>query len=275
MYGGTRLYGYHWLQASYASAKGTVLIVHGLGEHAGRYASLAQHLNVWGWDVFAYDQLGHGRSPGKRGAVPHPCTLVQQLGSVISELNVCHHIARPLILLGHSMGGLVAAQYVLHYRGENCRIQGLVLSSPALRTHMNLVQRVLARLGRGIAGGLCLDNGLDSSKISHDRAQVAAYQQDPLVHRRISVLLADAIASGGRDVLRKAAQWPLPTLLLYAGDDALVDAEGSRSFARQAPPNLVHSREFPELYHEIFNEADNAVVFDALQAWLARFQQPH
>jgi alpha-beta hydrolase superfamily lysophospholipase len=109
-------------------------------------------------------------------------------------------------------------------------------------------------------------------KISHDPAEVAAYRADPRVHDRVSGRLAHYIASAGSRVLDQAGRWSVPTLLLYAGADALVDPAGSRRFAAAAPTAMVAAHEFPAHYHELFNEIERAPVFDALHAWLdARF----
>jgi len=121
-----------------------------------------------------------------------------------------------------------------------------------------------------IAPNLRVRNGLDAKYLSHDPAVVAAYRADPLVHDRISARLALFIAQAGAQTCALAAQWTVPTLLLYAGQDRLVNPQGSRAFAQQAPADVVSSQCFEDLYHEIFNELDAAPVFAALQQWLAQ-----
>jgi alpha-beta hydrolase superfamily lysophospholipase len=175
----------------------------------------------------------------------------------------------PLILLGHSMGGLVAARFVALRRRP---VDALVLSSPALDPGLSAVQKFLLAIVPNIAPNLRVGNGLDASYISHDPATVAAYRADPLVHDRICGRLAKFIADGGPAVVARAAQWTVPTLLMYAGADRLVNPAGSRAFAAAAPKAVVTSHCFEEHYHELFNELDREPVFAVLQQWLdARF----
>lgn len=250
-----------------APVRGVVLIVHGLGEHAWRYDHVAKRLNDWGFAVRAYDQYGHGESMGQRGALPADDRLLQDLAEVVDESRARMHDATPLIVLGHSMGGLVAARFVaLQMR----RIEALVLSSPALDPGLNGFQKLLLAVLPKIAPDLRVGNGLDVRYLSHDPAVVARYKADPLVHDRISARLARFIADNGPAVVADAPHWPLPTLLMYAGADKLVNPAGSRQFAARAPQDMVTSRCFEPLYHEIFNEAapDNEQVFGQLRSWL-------
>ena len=251
--------------------RGVVLIVHGLGEHAWRYDALALKLNSWGFAVRAYDQFGHGESMGQRGALPSDDRLLQDLAEVVDESRVRMHEQTPLIVLGHSMGGLVAARFVsLDMR----RLEGLVLSSPVLDPGLSMFQKLLLSVLPPLAPNLRVGNGLNPNFISHDPQVVARYKADPLVHDRISARLAVFIARGGPATIARAPQWTLPTLLLFAGDDKLVNPAGSRVFSSAAPPDVVTTHCFETLYHEIFNEAEPAreQVLAHLKAWLdARF----
>lgn len=239
--------------------RGTVVIVHGLGEHSGRYAHVIDALNRARWSVVAYDHRGHGRSPGKRGALPHDDALLDDLGRVLDRV---HDQRR--ILLGHSMGGAIAARFVAE---ERRKVDALMLSSPALSAGLSLGDRIKLAVAGVIAPDVALSNGLDATKVSHREEVVRAYQTDPLNHDRITPRLAKFILESGRIARAHARQWRVPTLLMWAGDDRLVDPEGSREFARNAPRDVVTSRELPGLYHEIFNEAE-PVVFETMLAWL-------
>lgn len=258
-----------WPLPEEAGARGLVLIVHGLGEHAGRYDHVARRLNQWGFAVRSYDQYGHGESGGMRGALPQQERLLNDLGDLVQSCRRRMEPGLPLILLGHSMGGLVAASFVAR---AGAQVDALVLSSPALATRMNAVQKLLLAVIPRIAPSLAVNNGLDPQYLSHDPAVVAAYRADPLVHDRITGRLARFIVDEGQAVLARAAGWQVPTLLLYAGADQLVDPAGSRAFAAAAPASAVTTHPFEALYHEIFNEVDKDAVFAQLQAWLdARF----
>jgi alpha-beta hydrolase superfamily lysophospholipase len=247
--------------------RAVILVVHGLGEHAWRYDTVAQRLNEWGFAVRGYDQRGHGESGGQRGVLTDDDDLLADLEELVQDTR--RHIAQPwacpLVLLGHSMGGLVAATFV---RREIAAVDGLILSSPALDTGMTGFQRGLTRVLCRWAPNLTVSNGLDPRGISHDEGQVAAYRSDRLVHDRISARLARFIDSNGPAVVAAAPTWPVPTLLMYAGADRLVRPEGSQAFAAVAPPERVRSRGFEGLFHELFNEADPSAVYAELRAWL-------
>lgn len=249
-------------------ARGCVLLVHGLGEHAGRYDPLARVLNGWGFVVRSYDQYGHGESDGPRGALPHANRLLDDLADLVESARV-RNPGLPLILLGHSLGGLLAASFVAR---TLMAVDALVLSSPALATRLSPAQKMLMAVVPRIAPNLTIGNGLDPQYLSHDPRVVQAYLNDPRVHDRISGRLARFIADEGELVRARAAAWRVPTLLMYAGDDRMVDPEGSRMFAARAPRQHVTARCFDGLYHEIFNERDAQPVYDCLRQWLdARF----
>jgi len=258
-----------WPLASHQVLRGVVLLVHGLGEHAGRYDHLAGQLNDWGFAVRGYDQYGHGESGGPRGGLPTDTRLLDDLADIVDSTRSRMGPHTPLILLGHSLGGLVAARFVaLGLRP----VQALVLSSPALDPGLNAIQKLLLAVLPKIAPNLRIGNGLDASLISHDPAVVAAYRADKLVHDRVSARLARFIADGGAATLAQAASWSVPTLLLYAGADRLVNPAGSRAFAAAAPKTVLSAHCFEALYHEIFNELDAAPVYAELKKWLdARF----
>ena len=258
-----------WPLPEGAALRGAVLLVHGLGEHAGRYEGLARRLNAWGYAVRGYDQCGHGESSGARGALPSTTRLIDDLGDMVDSIRLRLPRGVPLIVLGHSLGGLVAASYVAN---QGAVVDGLVLSSPALDPGLSRFQRFLLRALPRAALNLRLGNGLNPEHLSHDPAVVAAYRADPLVHDRISVRLARFIAAAGPRVLAQAPGWQVPTLLMYAGSDSMVRPEGSRAFAAAAPRRLVTAHGFEHLYHEIFNEAGAEPVYATLRQWLdARF----
>jgi alpha-beta hydrolase superfamily lysophospholipase len=252
-------------------AHGTVLIVHGLGEHIGRYAHVAAHLNTAGWRVVGYDQRGHGTSEGARGALAAPESLLSDLAQVIDVVRV--DPPGPLLLLGHSMGGLVAARFCAGALAESPApwsraIDALVLSSPALDPGMNAAQKGLLAVLGGLAPNLAVGNGLKPDWISRDPAVVRAYVADPLVHDRVTPRLVRFIVDGGRHVRAQAARWRVPTLLLYAGSDRCVAPSGSAAFAMAAPAAVLTARVFAPLFHEIFNEPEQDEVFAALERWL-------
>ena len=267
---GLQLHLQHWPAAA---ARG-VLVVHGLGEHIGRYAHVAAQLNACGWQVFGYDQRGHGRSEGPRGGLQADDDLLHDLSAVIDAVRAAQ--AGPLVLLGHSMGGLVAARFVAGDGAEpwSRPVQALVLSSPVLDPGMSIPQKLLlACLGR-LAPNLAVGNGLKPDWISRDAQVVRHYVADPLVHDRVTPRLARFIVDGGEAVAARAEHWRVPTLLMYAGSDRCVAPAGSAGFAAAAPQAVVAAHEFRPLYHEIFNEPEQAEVFGVLRDWLATLEFP-
>lgn len=267
---GDRLTVYDWPLPKDVPARATVLLVHGLGEHAGRYERLALRLNSWGYAVRAYDQYGHGRSAGPRGGISTPTRLLEDLTDLIDNSRARMKPGQPLVLLGHSLGGLLAARLVSLGRQ---RVEGLVLSSPALDPGLNPLQKLLLASVARLLPDLRVGNGLDLRYLSHDPAVAQAYRGDGLCHPKISGRLARFIAEAGPATVACAPRWSVPTLLMYAGADRLVSPAGSQAFAAQAPA-CVESVCFEPLYHELFNETEAMAepVFERLRQWLqARF----
>ena len=262
-------------------ARGTVLIVHGLGEHAGRYAHVAAHLAQAGWAVAGYDQRGHGRSGGPRGAIARPDSLLTDLGAVITHIKSAgsDRLSGPLVLLGHSMGGLVAGRFVAEGLAPQPApwwqaVDALVMSSPALDPGMSVAQKLLLALAAPIAPNQALGNGLQPEWVCSDPAVVRAYVADPLNHDRVTPRLVRFIVNGGERVRQRAPQWRIPTLLLYSGADRCVAPRGSNAFAAAAPRAVLQVQRYVDLAHEIFNEPEQARVLADLTAWLSTLGKP-
>lgn len=269
---GLQLHTRHWPASTAVAPRGQLLLVHGLGEHSGRYAELAVALNAHGWHVHGWDHRGHGQSPGPRGDIPEPHALLRDTARVIDGLR---RPGTPLVLLGHSLGGLVAARFAaeaLEARPAawSRPLDGLVLSSPALDANLSGLQKLALAVAGSLAPGLAVGNGLKPEWICRDPAVVQAYRQDPLVHDRITARLTRFIVSAGAEVIGAAPRWQLSTLLMWAEADRCVAPRGSEAFAAAAPANVVATRPWPGLAHEIFNEPEKAQVTAVLTAWLNR-----
>jgi alpha-beta hydrolase superfamily lysophospholipase len=174
----------------------------------------------------------------------------------------------PPFLIGHSMGGAIAARAVT---GGWIKPRGLVLSSPALKTGLKGLQLFLVRAGSRLMPNFATPHGLPLHKVSHDAQLVAATQADPLCHQLATPRLVAFIVDAGERARRDAARIEVPTLLLVAGDDRLVDADGAREFAAALPPALCTMHWYDGLYHEVFNERepDRTRVLSDLRAWIA------
>jgi alpha-beta hydrolase superfamily lysophospholipase len=271
---GTPLHRCVWPLAAGTVPRGTVLLVHGLGEHSGRYAHVAAHLNAHGWAVVGYDQRGHGRSPGPRGAMPAADSLLADLGAVLAHTRA-QAGGRPLVLLGHSLGGLVVGRFVAEGLASTPApwwqpVDGLVMSSPALDAGLGPLQRALLSTLGTLAPDLPVGNGLQPAWVCSDAAVVRAYLADPLVHDRVTARVVRLIVDGGALVRERAPQWRTPTLLLWAGADRCVRPAGSAAFAAAAPAALLQAQCYDGWSHEIFNEPGQAQPLTALTDWLAR-----
>jgi alpha-beta hydrolase superfamily lysophospholipase len=255
---------YDWPLQEDKPSRGTALLVHGLGEHMGRYAHVAKHLNDWGFAVRGYDHFGHGLSTGVRGGLPSDSRMLDDLAKVIADTRRMMSAGQPLVLIGHSMGGGIVGRLVSL---NIAPVDALVMSSPALDPGLNIIQKGLLAILPKIAPNLRIGNGLNANFICRDAAVVAAYLADPLVHDRISARLASVIATSGAATIHAAPQWTAPTLLMFAGEDKLVNPAGSRAFAA-ASPRCVTTQAFGHMFHEIFNAPDQAQVFSVLKTWL-------
>lgn len=267
---GLQLHTRHWPAA--APARGQVLIVHGLGEHIERYAHVAAALNAAGWDVHGWDHRGHGRSQGPRGDIPDHDALLRDTARVIDAVR---RAGSHFVLLGHSLGGLIAARFaaealVARPAAWSRPLNGLVLSSPALDAGLSGAQKLALAVAEKVAPGLAVGNGLKPEWISRDPAVVAAYASDPLVHDRITARLTRFIVDAGARVIGDAPRWRVQTLLMWAGADRCVAPRGSEAFAAAVPPSVIATRPWPELAHEIFNEPEQAEVLRVLTDWLNR-----
>jgi alpha-beta hydrolase superfamily lysophospholipase len=252
-------------------SRGAAVLVHGLGEHIDRYDHVARRLNGLGFTVVGYDHRGHGRSPGQRGGIPADDTLCADLGRVLRAAR--ESVPGPLTLVGHSLGGLIAGRFVAEGLSTTpapwwCRVDALVMSSPALDPGTNAIQKLLLAVIAPMLPNLAVNNGLKVDWISRDADVVKAYAGDPLVHDRITGRLGLFVARQGPAVIAAAPRWKTPTLLMWAGADRCVAPAGSAAFAAGAPRDVVTVREWPGLFHEIFNEPEQGQVLDALAGWL-------
>jgi len=250
----------------------TFVIVHGLGEHSGRYQHLAARFTPLGATVYAMDQRGHGRSGGKRGHAPSLDALLDDIDAVV--LRARADDGSPVVLIGHSFGGLLAIAYALKHADH---IDRAIFSAPLLKVKQRVPawKRALSTVLPRIAPGMTFSNEVDASLLSHDPGNGPAYTSDPLVHDHITAgLYGDTIARGEEFIMR-APELRVPFLLMQGRDDQIVDPVGSqRFFARAAAPDRAFCL-YPGLYHEIFNELDREKVFQDIESWLTQRTNGH
>jgi alpha-beta hydrolase superfamily lysophospholipase len=255
---GTQLLVRRWPAATEPWAR--VLLVHGLAEHSGRWEHVGAQLAKAGLDVTSYDQRGFGASGGRRAWVDRWSELHDDLEEQLVEVRASG--PEPVVLYGHSLGGLIALGYVLDGRPSP---DALVLSAPALSSSIPGWKQALGRLIAAVRPTAELSNGLDPDDLSHDAEVAAAYLTDPRnVHRSTVGFGVRAFEEQSRlaSMLDRLA---VPTFVIHGGADRIVPTESSS--ALEARPG-VRRRVYPELRHELHNEADGPRVIDDVVAWL-------
>jgi alpha-beta hydrolase superfamily lysophospholipase len=247
--------------------RGRFVIVHGLGEHQGRYLNVIEFLLAHGFNVTTYDVRGHGSSDGPRGGLPQDDALVQDLRAQIARVTETDGV-KPYVL-GHSLGGLTVASLIT--RSPEL-VRAAVLSSPALALWLNPFQKLLVATLPKITPNLRVDNGLKIDGLSHDLAVVATYKKDPLVHRKAAARLVAWMVREQAYVYAQAAQLAVPTLLMWAENDQLVHPHGSQMVAAAANHTMLTARQIGGAFHEIFNEGPpfKAHAFRNFDEWLAK-----
>lgn len=259
---GLPLVGRCWAPAG--EPRAVICLVHGLGEHCGRYAHVAAALNDAGYAVLACDKRGHGRSGGKRGHTPSYEALMGDIDLLLAQA-AQRFPGRPRFLYGHSLGGNEVLNYALRRKPD---LAGVVSASPGLRTAFKppALQLAAGRLMNRIWPAFTMPNELELAAISRDPAVVAAYQADPLVHDRLSARLGMSLLESGEWAIAHAAEFPLPLLLMHGTADRLTSAPASQEFSAQAPNCTLKLWE--GLYHETHNEPEKEEVIGFVVDWL-------
>jgi len=261
---GLRLHCQEW--AADESPKAVVSLVHGHREHTGRYGHLARFLNGVACTVLGIDLRGHGRSDGKRGHFPGYRFLMSDVSRLLSEART-RHPDRPLFLYGHSMGANLIINHALRC---DSHASGLIASSPLLGTAVPSPRwkTVLGKVMLHLRTSLSLSSGLRKWDLSRDADVVRAYDEDPLIHDRLTPRFLE-ILQAGEWALEHASSLSLPLLLMHGMRDRITSVEASREFAASAGPECT-LRLMDDLYHEIHNEGEQEQVFRSVGEWLAR-----
>ncbi|MBN1439758.1 MAG: lysophospholipase [Anaerolineales bacterium] len=247
--------------------KAVLPIVHGLGEHSGRYLNVVEYFVPRGYVVYGMDQIGHGKSEGRREYVQRfedfsDC-FTEYLGMIKQW-----QPGKPIFLLSHSIGGLIAAYYLLDHQAE---FQGAVFSAPVVKVASHVTQttvfmaRALSLLAP-TAGVL----PVDPATISRDPAVVKAYVEDPLVfHGKTSARLSAEMLRALIRVSAETGKITLPFIAMQGGADRLVDPDGAQILHEKAGSKDKTLKIYAGLYHEIFNEPEREQVFRDIESWLA------
>lgn len=261
-----RLLGRRWSVAP-GGRRASALLIHGLGEHSGRYDEVAGVMNAVGIEVVSYDQRGFGQSEGPKGRLPNSSALLEDAAMVFALVGKDTAAGSPPLLVGHSMGGAIAA---LAVATGAIVPRGLVLSSPAFKTRVNVAEEAALRLTLRVFPDLPLDSHIRPGQLTRDESVQASIKADRLMHTTVSPRLVISIIDQGAAALAAASNVRVPTLVLLAGDDRIVHSEASRQFAAAMPEGRITLHEFPGLFHEVFHErlVDRTVVLTILRDWL-------
>jgi alpha-beta hydrolase superfamily lysophospholipase len=246
-----------------------VAIAHGLGEHSGRYAALAAELVKARFTAVALDLPGHGEAPGPRGDVPSWGLLRDQLVPAMFTASrglTGHPGDLPRVLLGHSMGAVLALDFALAHPRE---LIAVVASAPGLRSAIPPWWKLaLANVARVTTPATGFPHGLEEAGMSRDPEVLAGRSRDPLVHDRISPRLYFAFNEARQRVMRDARRLQVPALLLHGAADRVVEPIGSLEFTAAAPHGMVRLFTYKDGYHEVFNDPTRDQAIKDLLGWL-------
>lgn len=253
---------------------GVVVAVHGLGDHAGRYEPLASGLTNAGWSLFVFDLPGHGKSPGHPGCVDSFDGLLADVA--MAQQSVSERVPGiPQVLLGHSMGGTLATNYVLRHDEKHLRSDGfvaLVLCAPMLlppkppkRPHI-----FAAWLTGRLLPWIRVHQPVDVDTLTGDSQQAVAIRDDPLMHSSISIYLATQLLSQGRWALDHARDIDLPTLIMYGEDDTLIDKSACENLSIRIGGDATLVR-WPEMRHDLFHDTHSGEITGKIVDWLQQF----
>ena len=246
------------------SPRAVVCLVHGLGEHTGRYAHVAAALNDAGYAVLGFDLRGHGKSEGLRGHTPSYDTLMDDIGRLLDEA-AQRYPGKAQFIYGHSLGGNLVLNYALRRKPP---LAGVVSTSPAIRVAKPLpaTQLTLAKVMNKLQPTMQMPNGLTLDSLARDPEVIRAYKSDPLVHNKISVRLAVEMLQAGEWALAHAAEFPLPLLLVHGSADEITSAAATQEFAGKVRGDCT-LKIWDGFYHETHNEPEKAEVLGFMVAW--------
>jgi alpha-beta hydrolase superfamily lysophospholipase len=247
--------------------KAALAVVHGYGEHSGRYLNPVNYFTPRGYALYAFDLRGHGKSAGQRG---HINRFDEYLSDTDTFLKLVREQqpGRKVFLLGHSLGGLIVAAYAEDHPGE---LPGLIMSSAFLQFKIKVPgwKMTLARTLSNLMPTFTMANDVPAAHLSHDPKVVATYDVDPLNHHVATARWGTEIMAAQTRTLDRAGELTIPVLVLYADADQIADPKGSALFFERVKLADKTVHRYDGYYHEIFNEMDKDTVFRDLEVWLA------
>jgi len=263
---GEAMFACQWLPDEGQPVKAVVGLVHGMGEHMGRYGHVAGMLVDIGCMVIGFDQRGHGRTEGKRGHTPSYEALLEGVDLLIAEARRTYPGA-PLFLYGHSMGGNVTLNYLLRRQPD---IAGAIVTGPWLKLAFKTptLQTVIGRVVEKIYPQYTNNRPLNANHLTSDPAMIERFRSDPLGHGHITAKFFFSIQRAGLWALQHAGELRVPTLLMHATDDSVTSAQASKQFAESAG-GICRWIGWQAFRHELHNETGREDVFEVIRQWIA------
>ncbi len=262
-YGGIELYYQRWRPGG--APRAILAIVHGVGEHSGRYMNVVNCLVPDGFTIYGFDLRGHGRSPGQRGYINRFAEFREDVRAYL-QFVAQQEAGRPVFLYGHSLGGLIVLDYVEHYPEG---LKGVIASGPAIgKLGISPFLFAIARVLSVVAPRFSLKTGLDDEGLSRDAKVVQAYISDPLVHDLGTARLGTEVPAAAAYVNAHAADIRLPLLIVHGGADRLSLPEGSRAFFDKVSFADKQRIEYPGGYHEPHNDLDSQKAIADIEKWI-------
>lgn len=254
-----------WWKPQTHQPQGLVVLVHGLGEHSGRYARWAERFVHAGKALFAFDLRGHGKSDGKRGDSPSYASHLNDIELALSYAQSLFS-GLPVFLYGHSMGGNLALNYALRQKPP---ISGIVLTSPWLRlVHQPPKWLAIGAIAlNAIVPALLQNTGLKAEDISHLPDEVKAYKDDPLVHSKLSIRNFLAIEKAAEYAIENAKTLDKPLLLMHGTGDKITSHLASSEFCHKAGQKA-ELKLWKGLFHELHHEEPRKEIFDFALQWI-------
>lgn len=261
-YHNTVFFGQYWQPKT---TKAVIVIVHGMGEHSGRYQHVAEFFTAHDYGVIAFDHFGHGKTSGKRGHNPSFDAILESIHILVEKAKEVFGTVLPVFLYGHSMGGNAVINYGFK---KTHQLTGVIATSPFLQLAFQppAWKLTLGKLLQKIAPSITLGNELDPNDISRDPVEVKKYIDDPLVHDKISPNFSLTFIDTGKWAIQNAKHFTTPILLAHGTSDKIIDYKGSETFAKHC--QQAELKLYEGGYHELHNDYCREEVLQNILDWV-------
>ncbi len=256
----TTFYGQYWQPEK---VEAVIVIIHGMGEHSGRYKHVAKKLTDNNFGVIAFDHFGHGKTSGKRGHNPNYNAVLESIVKLIDKAENIFN-KKPMFLYGHSMGGNAVINFALR---KSNTLKGIIATSPMLKLAFQppAWKLTAGKLMQKIAPSITLPSELDASHVSRIKNEVDKYINDPLVHDKISPNFSLSFFDAADWAIQNASKLKTPMYLLHGTDDKIIDYKGTEAFSKNS--NQATLKLYKDGYHELHNDLCAKEVLNDIVDW--------